>query len=94
LPSEKFSIFSNADHDCFKLDHEECGIRHPIEDLLVEHVVKVMDDSKKEKNQLKQSQIDKDEKYIVEYSFIDFEFLILGQKIVHYDLDDGDKPPY
>lgn len=47
----------------------------------------MMDTSKKDKNQLKQSQIDKEEKYIVEYSFIDFEFLILGQKIVHYDDD-------
>jgi len=52
-----------------------------------------METSKKEKNELTQSQIDKDEKYIVEYSFIDFQFLILGQKIVHYDQEE-DTVPY
>ena len=92
LQSDKFSIFSNVDHDDFKFNHEDCGTRHPIEDFLVEKVcenIQQQEDELRIRKEKRTFNSDKDKKFIVEYSYIDFEFLILGEKIKRYqDHDD------
>jgi hypothetical protein len=58
---------------------------------LVEEVCKNIDEREEKQRLRKQKsyfESTEDKKYIVEYSFIDFQYLILGEKIKSDDQDD------
>lgn len=100
LESDRFSIFSDKASQFFKLNQDECGINHPINNYLTNYIIDKTGSNQDENGQKKSNLVHKmklkdlkdKERYIVEYTFIDFEYMILGEKIKQKTLEDGKIP--
>lgn len=97
LVSDQFSIFSDVANQWYKLDQMECGFTYPIADFLKEHVIKNTNHTNEVSDGKKRGKFkdlfvtDESERYIVEYTFIDFEYMIIGLKIKDIEDDKRNK---
>ena len=73
MTCDKFSIFSDKPSQYFKITHDVLGVEYPITNKLTDYILKETENKSST------------ERYIVEYTYIDFEYMILGKKLENYN---------